>query len=335
MSEKSYVTKEQIEKAREPTLYEYLRSYEPSELVRNGASEYRLKSNHSVTISAGNHKWYDHATGEGGLSALDFFIKSRGIGFVDAVQMLSGSDPNRAVYTSQQPRKTKKQMPEPTSPQLPEPNLDEYGKPDNRRAFAYLRGRGIDPEIINHHIKRGALYQENKHANAVFVGFDTNGEVRYAVQRGTLTGRRFVGEVKGSDKRYAFSDVGSKTDTLFVFESAIDAMSAQTLIKLKERNWREPGMLSLGGAAVSAERLPAPLYRFLEDNKDVKKIFLALDNDTAGIDAAGKLKAELEKRGYEAVLRVPKEKDINDELRVALAAKNPKRERQTADAPVR
>lgn len=75
---------------------------------------------------------------------------------------------------------------------------------DNRRVFSYLRGRGIDPEIINHCIKHGLLYESAQHHNCVFVGF-AGDRPAYAMQRGTLHDKRFVGEVVGSDKRYSFA----------------------------------------------------------------------------------------------------------------------------------
>lgn len=70
--------------------------------------------------------------------------------------------------------------------------------------FSYLRGRGIDPEIINYCIKHGLLYESAQHHNCVFVGF-AGDRPAYAMQRGTLQDKRFVGEVAGSDKRYSFA----------------------------------------------------------------------------------------------------------------------------------
>ena len=74
----------------------------------------------------------------------------------------------------------------------------------HRRVFSYLRGSGIDPEIINHCIKHGLLYESEQYHNCVFVGF-ADGRPAYAMQRGTLQEKRFVGEVIGSDKRYSFA----------------------------------------------------------------------------------------------------------------------------------
>jgi hypothetical protein len=350
MANKNYATKEQIERARELTLLEYMRGYEPSELVKNGASEYRLKSNHSLAINAKNSKWFDHATGEGGLSALDFLIKSRGINFVNAVKQLAGyintvvvAHTISGVQNEGPANKTREEQ-NPALPEtereliLPAQNTDEFGNPDNRRVFAYLKSRGIDPEIINHHIKRGALYEEAERHNAVFVGFKSNSEAGYAAIRGTLTGRRFVGEVSGSDKRYSFSCTG-KADVLYIFESAIDAMSAQTLMKLKNNDWREPSVLSLGGSAVPANGdLPAALTEFLVQSERLPKgIIIALDADEPGRDAAARLQNALTERGYNIKIREPNRgKDINDELQYEVQNNHfPKRSATGRDAPER
>ena len=104
---------------------------------------------------------------------------------------------------------------------------------DTRRVFAYLRSRGIDAEIINHCIKHGQLYEDAAHHNCVFVGYKHD-KPTYGALRGTLSDTTFAGEVPGSDKRFSFAvplRAGGKT--LCVFESAIDALSYLTLLKLR------------------------------------------------------------------------------------------------------
>lgn len=74
---------------------------------------------------------------------------------------------------------------------------------DTRRVFSYLRSRGIDAEIINHCIKHGQLYEDAKHHNCVFVGYE-NGTPAYGALRGTLSDSVFAaGEVPGGDKRFS------------------------------------------------------------------------------------------------------------------------------------
>ena len=79
------------------------------------------------------------------------------------------------------------------------------------------------------------LYESKKYNNAVFVRLDKTGKPRYASLRG-ISGD-FMGDAGGSDKRYSFhinSENGS--DTLNVFESAVDLLSFATLTKLCGRD---------------------------------------------------------------------------------------------------
>ena len=50
--------------------------------------------------------------------------------------------------------------------------------PDNRAMMAYLKGRGIDQEILDYCVQTGRIYESrNKgHSNVVFVGFDKDGK---------------------------------------------------------------------------------------------------------------------------------------------------------------
>lgn len=52
----SYVTKEQIERAKSLDLLTYLQMYEPAELVRYSRNVYTTRTHDSLKIS--NGKWY-------------------------------------------------------------------------------------------------------------------------------------------------------------------------------------------------------------------------------------------------------------------------------------
>lgn len=180
--------------------------------------------------------------------------------------------------------------------------------------FSYLRGRGIDPEIINHCIKHGLLYESAQHHNCVFVGF-AGDRPAYAMQRGTLQDKRFVGEVVGSDKRYSFAVPMTPGDspTLCVFESAIDALSYLTLLKQRGRDWRKANTLSLGGVGKEDRQLPPALSRYLEDAPHITRVVLCLDNDAPGRMAAALLRELL--RGCEVIDKPPaRGKDYNELL---------------------
>ena len=66
--------------------------------------------------------------------------------------------------------------------QLPEPYKNE------KRVLAYLsRTRFVDYEILMFFIERGAIYEEMRRHNAVFVGFDNQGKARHAHMKGAYT----------------------------------------------------------------------------------------------------------------------------------------------------
>ena len=301
-----YVSKEQVKKAREMDLFTYLTIYEPHELVEVSRNVYSTKSHDSLKIS--NGKWYWWSQGYGGSTALDYLVKVCGMPFPDAVMRILGEGDSIPV------QRHKKEKPKSKELLLPPKHAN------HRRVFSYLLSRGIDAEIINHCIKHDQLYEDSKYHNCVFVGFcgDTP---KYAALRGTLSDSTFVGEVEGSDKHYAFTipkNAGENT-VLYVFESAIDAMSYLTLAKMEKRDWRKMSALSLGGVQrikTNGERkLPDALAQYLKDYDSIETIVLCLDNDTAGKTAADAIYNQLSQ--YEVEIAYPKYgKDYNEYLQM-------------------
>ena len=296
-----YVSKEQLTAAREVDLLTYLRCFEPQELVHISGSTYATRTHDSLKIS--NGKWFWWSRGIGGRNALDYLTVVEGLWLPEAVQRILGESPC---------------IPPPPKPAVLYPKTEFTLPPrhaDNQRVFSYLRGRGIDPEIINHCIKHGLLYESAQHHNCMFVGF-AGDRPAYAMQRGTLQDKRFVGEVVGSDKRYSFAVPMTPGDspTLCVFESAIDALSYLTLLKQRGRDWRKANTLSLGGVGKADRQLPPALSWYLKAAPHITRIVLCLDNDEPGRKAAAVLKELL--RGYEVIDRPPvRGKDYNDLLR--------------------
>ena len=192
-------------------LLTYLRCREPEELVSVGGDTYATKSHDSLKIS--NGEWYWWSRGIGGSNALDYLTTVRKLSLPDAVQrVLSAGGAPLAEPPRRKVCPTK-------SFSLP------HRHADNRRVFSYLRGRGIDPEIINHCIKHGLLYESEQYHNCVFVGF-AGGRPAYAMQRGTLQDKRFVGEVAGSDKRYSFAVPVTPGGSTTLCTPALDALKA-------------------------------------------------------------------------------------------------------------
>ena len=68
-------------------------------------------------------------------------------------------------------------------------------------------------------IERGAIYEEMRRHNAVFVGFDNQGKARHAHMKGAYTnGESFRLNVEGSDPAYGFGYCG-EGPRLYVFEA--------------------------------------------------------------------------------------------------------------------
>lgn len=300
-----YVSKEQLTAAREVDLLTYLRCFEPQELVHISGSTYVTRTHDSLKIS--NGKWFWWSRGIGGRNALDYLTAVEGLWLPEAVQRILGESPC---------------IPPPSKPAVLYPKTEFMLPPkhtDNRRVFAYLRSRGIDAEIINHCIKHGQLYEDAERHNCVFVGYE-HGKPAYGALRGTLSETTFAGEVPGSDKRFSFAVplcAGGKT--LCVFESAIDALSYLTLLKLRGQDWRAANTLSLSGIYQPRKdgsiRFPAALEQYLTDNPGVTRIVLCLDNDTPGRAASAAIQRSLPQ--YEVIDNPPRSgKDYNDQLRL-------------------
>lgn len=301
----AFVSKEQIAHAREMDLLTYLQRYEPNELVHFSGNTYTTRTHDSLKISNGKWCWWSH--GIGGTSALDYLVEVRHYSLPDAVAIITGAASvthDDCVSISA----------DPVSFCLPPRHAD------NRRVFSYLKSRGIDPEIINHCIKHDQIYEDAEKHNCVFVGFEGD-QPRYAALRGTLSCSAFVGEVPGSDKHHGFAvpkQAGSN-DALCVFECAIDALSYLTLIKMNGYDWHQANCLSLAGVYRPRRdgqmKVPLALDRYLQNNPQIERVILCLDNDAAGIAAAKAIREKLD--SYTVIDNPPKlGKDYNEYLQL-------------------
>lgn len=299
-----YVSPEQIAKAREMDLLTYLRLYEPQELVHFGGNTYCTREHDSLKIS--NGKWYWFSRGIGGASALDYLVKVKDVPFVQAVEQLSGQ---AAMVPSA--AKVKAEAKKPKVLLLPQASRCAT------HAVTYLASRGIDYEIINYCIQTGRLYESYPHHNVVFVGLDRYSKPRYANLRGIHSD--FKGEANGSDKRFSFSIPAPGSNTVHLFESAIDLLSYGTMLKLAGQDWRQDHLLSLAGVFKPKENiqessLPLALRRYLGEHPEIRTLVLRLDNDATGRLATKTLTAILSGQ-YEIIAEPPPYgKDYNDSL---------------------
>ena len=298
----AFIPPETIEKARQVDLLTYLKTCEPGELVHISGNHYCTREHDSLKIS--NGKWYWFSRGFGGYNALDYLIKVKEVPFMEAVERITG----QVAY---QPRQSQPKQEKPKVLLLPQANRS------TSRVHSYLRSRGIDSELIDFCIQTGRLYESTPHHNAVFVGLDRYNKPRYANLRGL--GTDFIGDANGSDKRFSFSIPAPGSDTVHLFESAIDLLSYATLVKMNGGNWNRENLVSLAGVYKPKEELqessmPLALKRYLSEHPNIRFITLRLDNDATGGRAAKALVSMLSDRYEVSVQPPPYGKDYNDYL---------------------
>lgn len=214
---------------------------------------------------------------------------------------------------------------------------------DNRRVFAYLRKRGIAPQVIRAFFDAGLLYEDAKYHNCVFVGRDASGKAQFASKRGTCDkdGVSFKRDVLGSDKSIAFPlPCNPAVPWVLVFEAPIDLMSfcasGQNPFRSVSALWRKlrsiplpllsPQSLKNGFAGAPLEEVRSnavalcglyhgALDTYLRDNPHLHHVVLCLDADGPVQEATQKLRAEYEQRGMKVSTRAPpKGKDWNEYL---------------------
>ena len=311
-----------IEQTRQIDLLSYLQRYEPSNLKRVAGNVYCTREHDSLKIS--NGKWYWWSRGFGGFSALDYLMKVRELGFVEAVQTLTGD------MGDWKPSPPAVKKDEPKVLLLPPQNKD------SDKVLQYLFGRGIDYAIVQDCIAEGTIYESADYHNAVFIGKDESGTPKYAACRGTMGS--FKRDASGSDKRYSFRLLAREpTHTVHLFEAAIDVLSYATYLKCEGKDYKAANLLSLSGVyqpkkELAESRIPIALTTFLNAHPQIKTIYLHLDNDKAGRLCTAALQ-ELLQKDYKIVdAPPPVGKDVNDFLMsyLGIARQKPSRERGDA-----
>ncbi len=297
------MTPEQVERAREVGILDYILQNEPQNFKKMG-SRYVMREHESFVVSKGRWIWNSRGFGAKEATALNYLVKVRGYSFPDAVRKLAGDAPMQGKRPSK-------------PPPAPESERAHFILPprhkNNDRAIAYLLSRGIDRESIDACIAAGVLYESVKSHNCVFTGKNEDGQTRFACLRGT-TGR-FMRDADGSDKRCCFllqPLLPENYSKAACFESPIDALSHQSLYKAgctEYDGWR----LSLGGDSTVA------LSHFLAFHPFVDECRACTDNDAAGKIASAKILALCKENPQFSHVRVCREapftgKDWNDTL---------------------
>lgn len=294
-----YIPPPILDELKKVDLVTYFRTIMPYELVKASANEYTTKTHDSLRMSNGLWNWC--SKGVGGRNAIDYLMKTEQLEFNDAANLLLKQLQNKVPTIEQQPTKPKEKH-----IIIPEKNTAS----DN--VISYLKSRGIDEEIIKECIEKHLIYEEKHYHNAVFVGYDEFGNIKYAGCRSTNE-TIFKQDATGSDKSYSFRlESNTKTDTIYIFEGAIDALSYATFLKLYGMDYKAKTLISLAGiyqpaSDISKSKIPLAIQRYLDKHPETKNIFLCFDNDKAGRKASKALQIVLADK-YTVVLKPPKKR---------------------------
>jgi hypothetical protein len=319
----TFVPREQIEKARQVDLLSYLQAFEPYELVRCGRNVYCTRTHDSLKIS--NGKWFWWSMGFGSSNALDYLVKVKGLELADAVEILTGK--TVAIPSFSLPDAKAKRY---DHLMMPRHNFD------CKKARAYLFSRGISESIIDDCIAKKLIAESNKYGSVLFLGYDYGGEIKHCAWRAT-DGTDGKKDVAGSDKTYTFRLVAEgKSDSVFVFECAIDLLSYATILNENGGDYKHENMLSLSGVyapngSYENTKIPVPLTEFLSHEPSRKTVLLCFDNDDKGRRAAASIRYALGGR-YEVKYTPPPDgsKDYNDYL-MKKCNSNERKEKQYED----
>lgn len=294
-----YIPPPILDELKKVDLVTYFRTIMPYELVKASANEYTTKTHDSLRMSNGLWNWC--SKGVGGRNAIDYLMKTEQLEFNDAANLLLKQLQNKVPTIEQQPTKPKEKH-----IIIPEKNTAS----DN--VISYLKSRGIDEEIIKECIEKHLIYEEKHYHNAVFVGYEEFGNIKYAGCRSTNE-TIFKQDATGSDKSYSFRlESNTKTDTIYIFEGAIDALSYATFLKLYGMDYKAKTLISLAGiyqpaSDISKSKIPLAIQRYLDKHPETKNIFLCFDNDKAGRKASKALQIVLADK-YTVVIKPPKKR---------------------------
>ena len=283
-----HFTKEQREQARRTDLANFLISQ--GEKVKKSGSEYEwLDGSQKVTIRG--HLWYHQYEQKGG-DAIDFIRKFYNKDYAEAVQMLLSNYSGQIVNLQTTEREQK--------PFILPPRNDRMS-----RVFSYLLlTRGIDKDVLFEFVRKKMIYESAYYHNAVFVGYDSSGKPRHAHKRGTVTSNPYKGNVAGSQPEYSFHFNGT-SDKIFLFEAPIDMLS---YISMHKKNWKEH---SYAASCSVSDRV---LFQCLNDNPNIKNVFLCFDNDEAGRTANKRTADKLNSMNIQNEILIPNFKDWNEDL---------------------
>lgn len=267
----------------------------------------KLKEHDSFIIDPRKNRfWWNSHDLHG--SIIDLVVEMEGVSQQEAIKRLAARL-HGEHYSAPRPMPAPREKPKPTAFELPKAEPKYWP-----RVYGYLiKERGIDPAIVKWLEKSGVLYP-TEHANLCYVSAGYDGRPDYAAEKGTATGNHFRRVVVGGnyDARAAFHLVGTKPIAWVVCEAAVDCWSFMSLVKAKGGDWTRYAYLSLESCH------GGPLRYHLEHSPPPPTIYLAQDNDAAGLKSRADCRALLAEAGYTGKIfdkLPPVGKDWNDTLK--------------------
>ena len=243
------VDRNQIRAARAADLHDYLLQHHSDTVKRAGHNRLQNVEHDSLIITKG--KGYCHNSISETGNGVDYLTKYLGYTFKDAVRAL-------AAFCG-----TPEPVQAPVVYKRPESVSGAY-----KRVFAYLTiTRKIPKDVVTRLISEKLLSEDPQH-NCVFASSCCN----YAELVGTLSDVRFKGIVPGSDSDGYWLMGNPRAQTVYICESAIDAVSLFCVAR-SHRDNSDLAYVSIGGLKPAAVRL-------LQEH--FAECVLAVDRDPAG-----------------------------------------------------
>ncbi|MGI8314929.1 toprim domain-containing protein [Halobacillus mangrovi] len=289
-----HVSADQVEVARNVDLIDYLEL--KGEPLKKEGRYYRHQVHDSLVIKDQMYAW--NSRDEKGAGVINFAKMFYGMSFPEAVLDLNAQ--GYKVKDNYQEQKPKEPYQYPS----------HYEVNDRTKAKDYLTGeRKIHPRIVNW-LDNKDLIAQDKLGNVVFK-WKHQGEIVGADRKGTSPmkdGRVFKGIDRNSHGSAGFSvDIG-KPNSIYLFESPIDALSYWSFKKGKLQDTRLVSMSGLKRQTVVDE-----IKRMGKEGHQVKEITFCTDNDKAGREFANKFQRLISKEVSK--IELPTNKDWNREIK--------------------
>ena len=270
-------------------------------------------------------------------SVIDLYMRLHGC---DARTAMTALRKRLPEYSRQHAAGPEPRQREPPKPEEKKPLV--LPKKDNSkwsRVYAYLiAARKITPTVVKWLVQQKTIYPDER-GNLCYVGRNAQGTVNYCARKGTLTpkdGQKgFRNVVEGSDYEHrCVMNARPQHTKLIVTEAAVDAWSFASMLELHGLDFRDYTYLSLECT------YEGPLGKFLEENPQVKTIYLGQDADEAGLKSRDRCRDLLKERQYSGKVidklpdaRAPGCKDWNDALKYYLEQQRIREQSEPSRAP--